>query len=243
MFMRKTPRALACGFGCFLLANCAEFADRYGPDPVLQEVEVSDTVRRHSDIINTFYDASGIPPTWFGAAEVGMNYVDEKCDTYMRDLFIINRRKGRIDSILKAMDKSSNAVGTAASASKLALLALGQSFGLAEAINDSVLQSYLFEQIPGVVADKVRAGRMAYRSEIEKPENRKTVITQPIAFKVVRNYLSLCMPQTIEGKFLDTYVSSTPVAKTPPTTGSAGNLLPPKKGDNNIDVQNVTIGH
>lgn len=239
-------------FSCCFLTCCSglssdlnrQFADRYGPDPIVQVDDVTATVSRHSDIMATFASVVGTRSTsafWFDAAEVGMNYVDEKCDAYMRDLFIISRQKGRVDGVLKALDKASNAVAVASSASKLALGILAQSFGLAEGINDSVLQSYLFEEIPGVVADKVRAGRLAYREEIEKPGKVRNY-TEAIAFKVVRNYLSLCMPQTIEGKFLDNYIKATPVAQTPPTGPTPKSALFQTGNTNtntstNIDVQ------
>ena len=83
-------RAIGCAvLGCALLAGCSElkneFADRYGPDPVLLRTEVADTVDRPAMIMEAFYQAAASrgTPSWFNAAEVGINYVDEKCDAYM----------------------------------------------------------------------------------------------------------------------------------------------------------------
>jgi hypothetical protein len=221
MSIKAMTRAFVCASGCLWLAGCADvqddfrrrFTDRYGPDPVMQYADVSATVARHQQIMAAFKmnDARG----WYDAAEAGMNYVDEKCDNYMRDLFIINRDHGRIDGILKVLDTTSNAALGVTGASKASMAILAQSFGLAEGVNDSVLKSYLFEQVPGVVADKVKAARVAYRDQIEGG-GRDDAYTPDEAFKVVRNYLELCMPQTIEGKFLDTYVKSAPVV-TPPS--------------------------
>ena len=189
------------------------FTDLYGPDPVLQYADVSATVARHQQIMAAFRMTDA--RSWYDAAEAGMNYVDEKCDNYMRDLFIMNREHGRIDGILKVLDKTSNAALGVTAASKTSLAILAQTFGLAEGVNDSILKSYLFEQVPGVVADKVKAARIAYRDQIEGGGPDHSYMPDE-AFKVVRNYLELCMPQTIEGKFLDTYVKSAPVV-TPPT--------------------------
>ena len=246
---------------CAALGGCASdlearFRDRYGPDVVLQTEEVAATIRRQREVMETFYQAAAatprsaypvshsaiVDPVWFVATQMGMNYVDEKCDVYMTDLFKLNRMHKRDDGLLKSVNTATSAiVSVAAPQSRIALAVLAQSFGLAEGLNDSILKSYLFEEIPGLIADKVKEARQAYRDDVETLAKAKRITTEATAFKVVRNYLDLCLPSTIEGKFLSTYINSKTVAKTPDKAGQPTSTKP-KPADSkstNVTTKNV----
>lgn len=94
------------------------------------------------------------PQNWYRVvAQFDFNYVDEKCDLYMHDLFVLNREHDRNDTILKTISSVSTAVigGTLSAANaKIPLLAVAQSFGLIEGVSDAAAKSYLFEQVPGL---------------------------------------------------------------------------------------------
>jgi hypothetical protein len=163
------------------------------------------------------------PANWYTVANFGFNYVDEKCDLYMHDLFVLNREHDRNDTILKTISSVSTAVigGTlAATNAKIPLLVVAQSFGLIEGVNDAAAKSYLFEQVPGLIADKVKQARLVYRGVADN--NKAAISDETSAFRSIRDYLSLCMPQTIEGNFLTTYIAANPVpvpAATPVVAG------------------------
>ena len=202
------------------------YGDRWGPNTTLVSDDVAATLgRQHSvmaGVITMAYTDSilpgqqGImmtPANWYTVAKFGFNYVDEKCDLYMHDLFILNREHDRNDSIFKTVSSVSNAVisGTlAATNAKIPLLVVAQSFGLIEGVNDAAAKSYLFEQVPGLIADKVKQARLVYRDVVDK--NQAAVNDETSAFRSIKDYLSLCMPQTIEGNFLTTYIAANPIA-------------------------------
>ena len=226
-------RSLAAIAFAGALQGCASVSDlqkrlndRWGPDPAIPTDDVSVVLsRQHQTMWQIAVSAGAVtgevttpgplplqPDQWPSVAGFGMNYVDEKCDTYMHDLFILNREHDRIDTILKKVDTVSTAiVGVAVSAAnaKVPLLAIGQSFGLVESVNDAAAKSYLFEQVPSIVADKVRQARTIYRSIVENSAKGK-VDSEFAAYRTIRGYLSLCMPQTIEGTFLQTYIAANP---------------------------------
>jgi hypothetical protein len=211
------------------------YADRWGPDTTLVSDDVAATLgRQHSvmaGVVTLAYADSVLPgqpgilmtpANWYSVAQFGFNYVDEKCDLYMHDLFILNREHDRNDTIFKTVSSVSNAVisGTlAATNAKIPLLVVAQSFGL---INDAAAKSYLFEQVPGLIADKVKQARLVYRDVVDK--NKQAVIDEMSAYRAIKDYLSLCMPQTIEGNFLTTYIAANPI----PVPASSPGATAPK---------------
>ena len=223
------------------------YADRWGPDTTLVSDDVAATLgRQHgvmAGVVTMAYADSilpgqpGImmtPANWYVVAQFGFNYVDEKCDLYMHDLFVLNREHDRNDSIFKTISSVSNAVisGTlAATNAKIPLLVVAQSFGLIEGVNDAAAKSYLFEQVPGLIADKVKQARLVYRDVADK--NKTAVADETSAYRAIKDYLSLCMPQTIEGNFLTTYIAANPIAvpaanpgaKVPKTQASLSSMV------------------
>lgn len=201
------------------------YADRWGPNTTLASDDVSVTLTRQHTVMAGIVQlavADSIlpnqttvmmtPANWYTVANFGFNYVDEKCDLYMHDLFVLNREHDRNDSILKNISNVSTAIigGTlAATNAKIPLLVVAQSFGLIEGVNDAAAKSYLFEQIPGLIADKVKQARLVYRSVADG--NKAAISDETSAFRSIRDYLNLCMPQTIEGNFLTTYIAANPV--------------------------------
>jgi hypothetical protein len=112
------------------------------------------------------------PANWYQVAQFGFNYVDEKCDLYMHDLFVLNREHDASD--LKTIsDVSTAIVGGALSATdaKIPLRVVAQTFGLVEGINDVAAKSYLFEKVPGLVTDKVKQARIVYRDVVDKNQS------------------------------------------------------------------------
>ena len=219
------------------------YQDRWGPDPSIPLTDVSTVLERQTGVMREIARLSQVPvspghtPLWFEVARFGLNYVDEKCDVYMNDLFELNRQHDRNDSLLKKTDSVAQAIigGVVSAASaKIPLLALGQAFGLLQSVNDAAAKSYLFEQqIPGIVADKVTTARLLYRGQLQ--ENQRFVSRNQLgpdaiddeasAYQVIRSYLNLCLPQTIEGEFLKTYIAAVPkIVK--PTASINGELAP-----------------
>jgi hypothetical protein len=93
-----------------LLAGCQSFAnrvaDRYGPAPVLDATAVSNAVDNQVAILASLARASGasmpaLNPSsdWYFVMEGGFNYVDERCDQYLTDLFIANRERDKIKGL------------------------------------------------------------------------------------------------------------------------------------------------
>src|SRR5580692_6941446 len=128
-----------------------QYGDRWGPNSTLISDDVTNTLARQHKVMQQVVSLAyadtvltgqpGVVMTagnWYQVAQFGFNYVDEKCDLYMHDLFVLNREHDASDSILKTISAASTAiVGATLSASnaKIPLLAVAQTFGLVEGIN------------------------------------------------------------------------------------------------------------
>jgi hypothetical protein len=203
-----------------------QYGDRWGPNSTLISDDVTNTLARQhkvmQQVVSLAYADTVLPGqpgvvmtagNWYQVAQFGFNYVDEKCDLYMHDLFVLNREHDASDSILKTISAASTAiVGATLSASnaKIPLLVVAQTFGLVEGVNDAAAKSYLFEQVPGLIADKVKQARIVYRDVVDR--NKAAVHDETSAYRSIKDYLTLCLPQTIEGNFLTTYVAANPIA-------------------------------
>jgi hypothetical protein len=246
-----------------LLASCSDmqeagrrYEDRWGPDPKMPANAFTEIAQQQKAVMASIVAAYEAVPTadgvtkislpmpdtetnfWLKVTTFGMNVIDQKCDVYMSDLFKLNRERNRNDSILKSMQAASTAivgVSVAANKAKIPLLSIASAFGLVESINDEASKTYLFEQIPGIVADKVRQARNLYRQRTVPLLSNSRTLTSPIydeatAYRALRDYLSLCLPQTIEGNFLQTYIASSPTVKVAASDGSVKPVVAePKK--------------
>jgi hypothetical protein len=223
------------------------YADRWGPDSTLVSDDVANTLARQHKVMQqvvTLAYADTIlpgqpgmvmtPASWYQVAQFGFNYVDEKCDLYMHDLFVLNREHDSSDSILKTISAASTAiigVTLAATNAKIPLLVVAQSFGLVEGVNDAAAKSYLFEQVPGLIADKVKQARIVYRDVVDK--NQAAVNDETSAYRTIKDYLTLCLPQTIEGNFLTTYIAANPIAV---SASGSGTFAPNKQASSSNAV-------
>ncbi len=211
------------------------YQDRWGPDPKMPADEFADIANQQKNLMDKIVAAytsslktdDGIilaaapanePNFWLKVTSFGMNVIDQKCDVYMSDLFKLSREHARNDSLLKSIQGTSAALvgGTVDSKNaKVPLLAIASAFGLIESINDEASKTYLFEQIPGIVADKVREARNLYRQQTIPLTSNSGRLESPIydqatSYRALRDYLALCLPQTIEGNFLQTYIQAQP---------------------------------
>lgn len=236
-----------------LLASCSDmqeigrrYEDRWGPDPKMPANAFTEIAQQQKAVMASIIAAYEAAPLtdgvtkisvpaqdsetnfWLKVTTFGMNVIDQKCDVYMSDLFKLNRERNRNDSILKSMQAASTAIvgaSVAANKSKIPLLSIASAFGLVESVNDEASKTYLFEQIPGVVADKVRQARNLYRQRTVPLLSSSRTLTSPIydeatSYRALRDYLSLCLPQTIEGNFLQTYIAASPTVKVAASDGT-----------------------
>jgi hypothetical protein len=216
------------------LAGCASSDElkqringRWGPNPAIQSAEVATVVQGQTDVIRYIAVNSGMIPagaTVFVPTSAnlmvitkwGFNVGRQDCEIYLDNLFRMNREKQRNDGVLTALGTAAAAIVTGTTTAQKPLSILAAAFGLGIALNDAVLQSFLFTEAPGLVAKKVKDLQDAYRDSIEN--NPSQIADEADAYNAIQNYYHLCLPHAIEGVLLQNVADSAPV--TPPTPGA-----------------------
>ena len=217
---------IACFFAIgALLCGCAGAKDwdkRYGPDPALPKAEVEKSVVHQQDIIVALAGLTDCAPgearsgCGYQMTVAGFNFVDEQCDAYLRELFIIDKERDRARNFLGAADKLTNAVLAVSPASKATMAIVAQAFGLTSDYVDAATDSYLYKANSGSVLHVVAEMQKAYRDQTFS--NREKLASQPDVYAQIRGYLRLCMPPTIESK-IEEAIASTTAAPSPQRSG------------------------
>jgi hypothetical protein len=222
------------------LSGCStfksQFADRYGPDPVLTEAPTSNVAARQGDVVTALLLASGYRPNleppimpsspaeWYGVILTGFNVVDDACQTYINDLWKIDREKNRIKDVITASGAATAAiVGANANPSARTLTTLASAFGLASAMTSAIGDSYLFAQDPSSVGQIVKKLQVAYRNDIASNVGKPNypISSYSAVYYHTREYLSLCLPPTIEAQVQD-LVAKAKATPDAPTAGAPG---------------------
>ena len=226
--------------GAALLASCADFgyewSDRYGPPPVPTSADVAQAATRELQIVAALAYASGLPvkdgsqtfPTqragWYGMILTGFNTVDDACATYINDLWKLDRQRGRVKDTLTATGSAVAAIiGANSHPSTATLTILAQAFGLGTALTNALADSYLYAQTPSTVRTVVKKSKDAYRNDLATnfANSSYPVESTAAVYYHIREYLSLCLPPTIQSQ-IDDLVAN---AKATPEGSSASQKI------------------
>ena len=222
-----------------LVSGCITDMDpltgRYGPSPIPVAATFESAVARQRSVVmamarGAFPDEQ--PPRnrddWYLVILAGFNVVDDSCISYIDDLWILERRKARNGALIAATGAAVAgiiAAGGNPSASTLAILA--QAFGLAAAFNIAISDSYLYTQNAATIKKLILKTTEAYRLDLAanftRGELDYPVASIPAAYHHIREYLSLCLPPTIQAQIEDLVTNAK--AAPAPTGGGAGPQL------------------
>jgi hypothetical protein len=148
--------------------------------------------------------------------QAGFNYVDDECRAYFNTIFFLNRDKDQIKSGLAAAGATTAAILGLTGASTKSIAIVAQAFGLGIVSTDLVAGTYLYQMPPSVAQGFVKEMQLAYR---DGAASRRLLINTPsTAYHAIQEYLSLCLPPTIEAKIAEHVAGAR--AAPDPTTGN-----------------------
>ena len=124
----------------------------------------------------------------------GMNDIDQRCDGYLTWLDGKRRDREPILAQIAAVGAAVHAVMTVTGSSPTSLEILSSAFGLASATYSNWNSRLLISANQSTVQEVVYTGQGDYRLKIKD----WPVTDRPTAIYLLRNYLRLCMPTTIE---------------------------------------------
>lgn len=134
------------------------------------------------------------PQGWSLFVEAGMNDVDLRCDAYLAWLDNRKRSATPILNQLAAMNSATQAIMNATGAGAAAITIVGLGFGLAADTFTNVNSRLLLEVNQSTVQSVVLGHQTEYRLQVAKVQVR----SRPMAIYLLRNYLRICMPFSIE---------------------------------------------
>jgi hypothetical protein len=200
------------------LSGCFEWEQRRGLDPVISapavELSTSNQIRILQALAADAEISLGSQGAWYEVTLAGFNFVDDECRTYFDGIFFLNRDKDTIKSELAAAGATTAAILglTGASAKSIAIVA--QAFGLGVVTTDVIAGTYLYQMPPSVAQGFVKEMQLAYR---DGAASRQLLINSPsAAYHAIQDYLSLCLPPTIEAKIAE-HVAGAKAVPDPPT--------------------------
>jgi hypothetical protein len=202
------------------LAGCTGWDQRRGIDPVINPAAVELATSNQIRILTALAQDASIPlsgpVSWYEVTQAGFNFVDDECRSYFNAIFFLNREKDQIKSGLAAAGATTAAVLglTGASAKSIAIVA--EAFGLGIISTDLVAGTYLYQMPPSVAQGFVKEMQLAYRDGAAT--RRRLINTPSAAYRAIQDYLSLCLPPTIEAKIAEHVAGARAVPD--PTTGN-----------------------
>jgi hypothetical protein len=214
----RTAVLVACLSTC--LAGCNGWDQRRGIDPVINPAAVELATSNQIRILTALAQDASIPlsgpVSWYEVTQAGFNFVDDECRSYFNAIFFLNREKDQIKSGLAAAGATTAAVLglTGASAKSIAIVA--EAFGLGIISTDLVAGTYLYQMPPSVAQGFVKEMQLAYRDGAAT--RRRLINTPSAAYRAIQDYLSLCLPPTIEAKIAEHVAGARAVPD--PTTGN-----------------------
>lgn len=231
----RTLSFLAFGAAALLLADCKELDRNRGLNPIIQASDVEIASQNQMRILTALAIDYGISDTrssyWYDVSVAGFNYVDDECRVYFNDLFFLNREKDEIKTGLAAAGATAAAIMGVTGASTKSISIVAQAFGLGAISTDLVAGTFLYQVPPATALGFVKELQLAYRNGVA---DRKAMITSPSsAYHAIQDYLSLCLPPTIEAKIAEHVASAR--ATPDPVTGAG-----PSFGLNVVTVPQVT---
>lgn len=202
------------------LGGC--FDKRFGPDPVIVAASVETSTDNQIRILTALAKDANVEPNrplfWYEVTQAGFNYIDDQCTIYFRELFFLNRDKDQIKAGLAAAGATTAAILGVTGASAKSIAVVAQAFGLASISTDLIAGTYLYQMPPATAQGFVKEMQLAYRSGAY---TRRTLINSPsTSYHALQDYLSLCLPPTIEAQIADHIAKARVVAD--PATSTSG---------------------
>ena len=131
---------------------------------------------------------------WTVFVQAGMNDIDLRCDGYLAWLDSRRRDKEPVLAELSAINTAAHAIMTVSGASPRSLDIVTAAFGLASATYNNWNSRLMLAVNQSTVQEVVYTSQGQFRDKIRNYR----VPDRPAAIYLLRNYLRLCMPTTIE---------------------------------------------
>jgi hypothetical protein len=197
--MRVIVKALVCAGVSLTVAACDPSTDRrYFTEGAGVDLYTADGAQQ-AVLLDQYVDyiceqAGGCGGNWSTFVMAGMNDIDQRCDGFLTWLDARRRDREPILAQLSAMNTATHTIMTVTGANPTSLAIATAAFGLASATYSNWNSRLLISVNQSTVQEVVYRGQGDYREKLKG----YVVADRPTAIYLLRNYLRLCMPTTIE---------------------------------------------
>jgi hypothetical protein len=198
--MRFSALIFACAGIGLMVAGCDPVTERRyfteGAGVDLYTADRANQVELQSRYIDFICKQSGSDcgGNWTTFVHAGMNDIDQRCDGFLSWLDAQRRDKEPVLAELSALNTAAHAIMTVTGSSPKSLDIVTAAFGLASASYTNWNSRLLISVNQSTVQQVVYKGQGDFRDKIKT----YAVPDQSTAIYLLRNYLRLCMPTTIE---------------------------------------------
>jgi len=138
-----------------------------------------------------------IPPKlWYLIVQAGMNDIDLRCDAYLLWIDDKKRTAGPILQEISDVQTATTAIMTVTGVGVAPIGIVAAAFGLATKTFTNINNTLISTADKSTIQAVVLGRRNDYRINIQNQE--KNIDNRPAAIHALRDYLSLCLPYTIE---------------------------------------------
>jgi hypothetical protein len=145
-------------------------------------------------------DTPTLGPYWTTFVQAGMNDIDRRCDAYLAWLDDRKRSQTPVLNELHALSAATIGIMNATGVGANPITIVGLAFGLAADTFTNVQSRLVLEANHSTVQAVVLGNQSQYRREVIG----KVVDNKPAAIYLLRGYLRICMPFSIETSINDT---------------------------------------
>lgn len=196
--MRVVVKALLCASIVLSTAACDPVTERrYFTEGVGVDLYTSDRdkqVELQNQYVDFLCKQSGSECNWATFVQAGMNDIDQRCDGFLTWLDARRRDREPVLQEITAVSTAAHTIMTVSGASPKSLDIMTAAFGLASATYNNWNSRLLLAVNQSTVQEVVYSSQGKFRDKI------KTFVVndRPTAIYLLRNYLRLCLPTTIE---------------------------------------------
>lgn len=199
--MRTIVRLVACVGIALTAAGCDPVTERrYITEGAGVDLYIADR-EKQVELQNQYVDfvcrqagSACTAGNWPVFVQAGMNDIDLRCDGFLTWLDARRRDKEPVLNEISAVSTATHAIMTVTGASPKSLDIVTAAFGLATQTYTNWNSRLLLAINQSTVQEVVYTSQQKFREKI----NTFRITDQPTAIYLLRNYLRLCMPTTIE---------------------------------------------
>ncbi len=201
--------SIQCILTALLMMGCASNAERYnvldGIGARIDPVETKESTAELDEALKFFYQRAGLGEApsrnnadWDEVIYAGFDYIDERCEVYVDALHWYNRAQSAAIKEVSIVASVTSTLVALTGGGEVTLGILAAAFGLVSETIDNTSSALLYQMDPSAVGAVIDGSRSAFEAALLESDRLSKFRSKVKATRLIRRYLSLCLPAGIE---------------------------------------------